>query len=526
MYVVLLLARVFVASVFFCAAIPKLADIEGTRRTISEFGIIAPFGRPLSVVLPVAELIIAASLIPTASAWWGALSVLTLLLVFTAGIGINLARGRRPDCRCFGQLHSEPVGWQTLARNLVLAAVAGFVVWQGNDDPGHSAVAWLGGLTAWQAIGLSTGAAAAAIIAAQTWFLLQLFHQHGRLLLRMDALENTLTGAGMVPARIHRAEVPPQGLPIGAPAPAFSLPDLSGEAIALDDLRARGTPIMLVFVDPGCGPCAALVPDLARWQQQYQDRLTLTLVSRGTPDESRAKLGEHSELRVLLQEKYEVAEAYEAYGTPGAVLIRSDGTIGSPVVMGPEAIRHLLLRTIGPHAPLPTAVPDRLNGSDAAFAPSGLSFGAPAPAIQLSDLAGQTVTLEDLRSQPTALVFWHPGCGFCARMLPDLRRWEADPPMGAPRLVLISGGTVEANRAMDLRSPVLLDERFTAGRAFGAGGTPSAILLDADGKVASGLAIGADQVFALLNAGPAPIAEEVPAAPAEDAKVEEPALAS
>jgi peroxiredoxin len=206
------------------------------------------------------------------------------------------------------------------------------------------------------------------------------------------------------------------------------------------------------------------------------------------------------------------------------VLIRPDGTVGSPVAMGPEAIRHLLLRMVQARTLPPAALRDQLNGNPAALPLSGLNLGAPAPASQLPDLSGQTVALEDFRGQPTALLFWHPGCGFCARMLPDLRRWEADPPEGTPRLVLISGGTVEANRAMDLRAPVLLDEAFTVGRAFGAGGTP---LLDGDGKVASGVAVGADQVFALLNAGPPAPDKQAPAAPADEVKVEgEAALAS
>ena len=55
-------------------------------------------------------------------------------------------------------------------------------------------------------------------------------------------------------------------------------------------------------------------------------------------------------------------------------------------------------------------------------------------------------------------------------MLPDLQEWEADPPEGAPKLLVVSAGTVEANKEMGLRSPVVLDQQFAAGRAFGAVG--------------------------------------------------------
>jgi hypothetical protein len=65
--------------------------------------------------------------------------------VFAIGISVNLARGRTPDCHCFGQLHSAPAGWKTLARNRVLAVVAGFVLWEGYEGgAGRSALAWLG----------------------------------------------------------------------------------------------------------------------------------------------------------------------------------------------------------------------------------------------------------------------------------------------------------------------------------------------------------------------------------------------
>jgi len=53
---------------------------------------------------------------------------------------------------------------------------------------------------------------------------------------------------------------------------------------------------------------------------------------------------------------------------------------------------------------------------------------------------------------------------------------------------------------MGLTSPVLLDPQFAVGRAFGASGTPSAVLVDAEGKVASEVAVGAPAVMELAGA--------------------------
>jgi hypothetical protein len=58
----------------------------------------------------------------------GRFGALSLLLLFVVGIGANLARGRKPDRHSFGQLHSAPVGWSTLARNGALAALASLVL--------------------------------------------------------------------------------------------------------------------------------------------------------------------------------------------------------------------------------------------------------------------------------------------------------------------------------------------------------------------------------------------------------------
>jgi thiol-disulfide isomerase/thioredoxin len=119
--------------------------------------------------------------------------------------------------------------------------------------------------------------------------------------------------------------------------------------------------------------------------------------------------------------------------------------------------------------------------------------------LSLPNLNGKRVHLSDFRGSPTLVLFWNPGCGFCQRMLADLKAWEAHPPKGAPKLLVVSTGSVEANRALGLRSTVVLDEQMSVGRTFGATGTPMAVLVDAQGKMASTLAAGAPAVLALAG---------------------------
>jgi hypothetical protein len=54
-------------------------------------------------------------------------------------------------------------------------------------------------------------------------------------------------------------------------------------------------------------------------------------------------------------------------------------------------------------------------------------------------------------------------------MLPDLKEWETNAPEDAPKLLVVSAGSKEANKEMGLTSPVILDQQFAVGLAFGAG---------------------------------------------------------
>jgi peroxiredoxin len=514
----LLFARLLLALVFAVAGVAKLADREGSRQATIDFGVPSPLAAPLGLLLPLAELAVAATLLPASPAWWGALGALGLLLVFVVSISINLARGRKPDCHCFGQLHSAPAGWKTLARNGVLAAVAGFVLWEGYEGVGPSAVAWLGALSTAQLLGLLGGVLVLALLAGQWTFLVHLLRQNGRLLVRLEAVEATLAEGGSVAPSENGTPVPQaEELPVGSAAPEFSLSGLHGETLTLEALRAPGKPVMMLFTDPGCGPCNAMLPEVGRWQEEHAHKVTLALISRGGVEENRTKAQEHGIPNVLLQKDWEVSESYEVRGTPSAVLISPDGKVASPVGGGAEGIRGLLSYAVGERAQLPMQphqpeaqgqpcpncgkVHPNSNSAAQQAERMGPKVGEEAPEVRLADLKGNEVSLqEDFRGQESLVLFWNPGCGFCQQMLPDLKEWEAQAPEGAPKLMAVSAGSEEANRGMGLTSPVLLDQDFATGRAFGASGTPSAVLVDAEGKVASEVAVGALAVMELAGA--------------------------
>lgn len=65
-------------------------------------------------------------------------------------------------------------------------------------------------------------------------------------------------------------------------------------------------------------------------------------------------------------------------------------------------------------------------------------------------------------------------------------------------LLVIAAGDPDATRAQQIHSRVLIDADSSAATAFAAHGTPMGVLVE-DGKIASGVAAGAEAVLALAR---------------------------
>jgi hypothetical protein len=186
------------------------------------------------------------------------------------------------------------------------------------------------------------------------------------------------------------------------------------------------------------------------------------------------------------------------------VVVKADGTVGSSLAIGADAIRALVAQTAAGGTlllPMLDASQSHANGHHNGHqaGPAPARIGEPAPSITLPDLDGNTVDLTSFQGTETLVLFWNPACGFCQQMVDDLKTWENRRPKKAPRLLVVSTGTVDANRALGLRSTVVLERRFNTGYSFGINGTPSAVLVDAQGKIASPPAVGAEAVLALAS---------------------------
>jgi thiol-disulfide isomerase/thioredoxin/uncharacterized membrane protein YphA (DoxX/SURF4 family) len=479
MDVLLLTASIVLAVVFAVAGIAKLLDRAGSRTAARAFGVPDGIAPGIAVGLPLVELVVALLLLFSASRWWGALVALALFVLFSAAVARVMARGESPECHCFGQLHSAPADWRTLARNASLAGAAAFVVVAGRGDAGPGMFAWVSGLDGAQKTLVALGAALVGVLAGAGYVVLHVLRSYGHVLVRLDRVEERLRAAGF--ELEEPDEMPQLGLAPGTQAPTFWLPIGDGNRVALGDLLEPGHPVVLLFTSPTCEPCSVLMPEVARWQRELAGEVTIALLSDGDPEAIRVEAAEHGLVNVLVDEAGTAYLTYEVNGTPSAVLVSADGTIASWLAAGGDWIETLIQQAL------------RGEGGE-----SELPIGAEIPDYAVELLDGGPVSLHELIHGTTVLLFWNPSCGFCRSMHDDLASWEAEPPYNAPGLLVISAGEPEDIRAEGFACDVVVDRDWTLAAAFGANGTPMALLVDADRRVAAPLAAGGEQALGLL----------------------------
>lgn len=101
--------------------------------------------RFVAALLPYAELclgvlFVSGFLLPVAS-----VASILLLGSFTIGVAVNLHRGRKFNCHCFGQT-SGPIGWATILRNILLLTCGVFLAFKSWGATARS-TSWMSGAT-------------------------------------------------------------------------------------------------------------------------------------------------------------------------------------------------------------------------------------------------------------------------------------------------------------------------------------------------------------------------------------------
>lgn len=280
------MARVLLASMFAIAFAAKMADRDGIRRAVVGFGAPAAIAGAVGWAMAIAELASVLLLLVGSTAQVGGVVALVLLGGFSAAAVVNLVGGRYPECHCFGRLSSGPLEWWTVARNGFFAALAVVVVFRGVGWPLAVAIVMLG------------------LWLGPTW------RRHW----------------------IGRA---------GATAADFALVDRSGQIFTLSALLGQRRPVLLVFSQPGCRACDALMPDIARWQHELAGRVTVALISGGSASSGPAV--EHGLHPLLVDDRRISFAAYGITATPSAVLIDPDRRLVAAPARGARAIGDLVV---------------------------------------------------------------------------------------------------------------------------------------------------------------------------------------
>jgi peroxiredoxin len=486
-----LLLRILLAGIFALAGFAKFADLKGSEKAFREFGVPAALALPGSIALSLAEIAIAVFLLSTDTSWHASIAASGLLLLFILQMIYQLARGNAPDCHCFGQVHSEPVGAKSVVRNLVFFALSSTLVVRGTSAQGAS----FSTLSNDAMMQLILGVAIAVLLAAIVFYLKSISAKQTEIIKRLEVMELVAREGGAV----ERDDVvhPHEGLPIGAMFPDFKLPDMAGTDVTLDGLlvQKHPTPILFFFVSPTCGPCKTLVPEFEAWKKDLDGKVRTIFISNGTQLENISKFGSDLTGVMLLQKGRELADAAKTQWTPTAVLIDAGGRVASHTAAGDTAIRDLVENVKG----------ETFDEKKFTYITNGhgnahnSKLGRTIPEFALADQTGTKISQDNLKGRKTLVAFWSTDCMHCANMIEDLRNWDGARGQDEPDLIVFSDGTPEKLGEFGLRSPVILDEGHKTAAGFGMYGTPSAVLVNEEGVIVSETAIGAPDIWALVG---------------------------
>jgi len=485
MELILLLVRLFLFGVFVVAGVGKLLDLEGSEKAVKGFGVPDSVAKPVSIFLPVVEIVIGVLLLFVGTSWIGAVFAFLLLSVFIVGMIVQMAQGNAPDCHCFGQIHSEPVGKASLIRNIGFAILSLLIVSQGPASQGYDlSTSSNDMLQAVLILGILV------LVAVAVFYLKKILEQQMEITRRIEVLE--LVSRDGAHVEREGAGSPAESLPIGAPFPEFELADTRGKRLKFSDYRKTRVPLLFLFVSPDCGPCNALLPEIREWRKAHADKFKIVLVSSGSISANIEKFGEED--GILLQEKRELAEQVKARWTPTAIFVNGEGRIASHPAAGDTAIRELINKL-----QVEDLGKEHLYFSADENGGVPVMIGEKIPEFSMSDLKGQPITQETFKGKESLVVFFSMTCPHCVRMIEELKEWDKTKGADEPNLIVFSDGDADAHKELELDAPIILDKDYEFAGEIGMMGTPSGVLVNKKGEIVTETGIGASNIWALIG---------------------------
>jgi peroxiredoxin len=244
------------------------------------------------------------------------------------------------------------------------------------------------------------------------YLLYEVIKQQGRILLRLDGIAERLG--------LHApsgAQAMPAGLAVGTPFAPFTLPDLTGKQVALEDFR--GKQVLLVNWSPHCGFCGQIASILARLQDEfYKHDVTLVLAAFGDATANRTLADEHGlTCVILLQQEAQPLEAFHGLGTPVAYLLDEEGRVAKPLAVGADQVPALARDAVG------AASESALIPEHTLLNMHGMPGSGPGTELKkLLERVGLHVT-PDCPCNARAALMDRNGCDWCARNIDTIIGW-------------------------------------------------------------------------------------------------------
>jgi thiol-disulfide isomerase/thioredoxin len=139
----------------------------------------------------------------------------------------------------------------------------------------------------------------------------------------MTRLSLRILAASVFALSVHSAAV---AATVGAPAPVFDLPSVSGK-LKLADFKGKW--VYVDFWASWCGPCRQSFPWMNDMQAKFGDKLRIVGINvdakRADADKFLAQTP--AKFALAFDDKGETPKAYNIKGMPTSVLIAPDGTV-------------------------------------------------------------------------------------------------------------------------------------------------------------------------------------------------------
>lgn len=293
--------RMSLGLVFSFAGAVKLRALEQTRESFEHFGMSGVVARPLSICIPIFEVIVGVGMF--SRRLWIPFSIISSLLLglFSTAIVQRIAVGKESSCPCFGQHFDSMTGTASLRRNLVLSLAGSYLG------------AHAGGKLAWLSGGYATAVA--------------------------------VTGELLQKAQ---AEKTPRPLLPGVAVPNVTVRDAKQASVSLPSLMNTRGLTALIFVQPGCRPCQVLLDQLssAGTTSDHDGKKFLLIAPRLDDPSVSNWLAQHTWATLVLEDEQSVGSVFGVYATPTLTIIDRNGKILHPRASGLPEINKVLESTL------------------------------------------------------------------------------------------------------------------------------------------------------------------------------------